>query len=194
MSSNNIGEKSKRSGFSTTVKLALTLGALILILVHLKWPGLSIDAITIGLLVFAALPWLSEFLESLTLPGGWGIKWKDIAQRQDQQQHEINALKFLVSHLLTRYESEHLETIANRKQFLVEKSPVPDIFMSQLRHMLELEFIERTPDHHMTELDRKVKNLEKVDVNAHLNITKAGREYLNLRSQFDLGTSVQDDN
>lgn len=60
------------------LKLAITIGALILVAAHLIWPSLTIDAITLGLLIVAVLPWLSAIIESAKFPGGWEIKFRDI--------------------------------------------------------------------------------------------------------------------
>ena len=60
------------------VKLFITVGAIVFVIVHLVWPNLLIDAITLGLIVIAILPWLSSLIESAEFPGGWKIKFRDI--------------------------------------------------------------------------------------------------------------------
>lgn len=55
------------------LKLILSIGALTLIILRLVWPDVKIDAVTLGLAVFAALPWLSTILESVAFPGGWSV-------------------------------------------------------------------------------------------------------------------------
>ena len=62
----------------TTVKIIISVAALALIVSRWVWPKLDIDAISIGLLIVAALPWLSSILESAKLPGGWEIKFRDL--------------------------------------------------------------------------------------------------------------------
>lgn len=39
---------------------------------------IKIDAISLGLIIVAILPWLSSLIESAELPGGWKIKFRDI--------------------------------------------------------------------------------------------------------------------
>ena len=51
---------------------------------HLIWPTLKIDAITLLLLVIALLPWLGGLLESLELPGGYKVKYRDLAAKVEQ--------------------------------------------------------------------------------------------------------------
>jgi hypothetical protein len=60
------------------LKTIVTLAAIILIAVHLIWPELKIDAITLGLLIVAVLPWLTTLIESAKLPGGWEVKFRDV--------------------------------------------------------------------------------------------------------------------
>lgn len=62
---------------SRRVAIAITAVCALLVLVHLIWPILGIDGITVALLVLAALPWLLPFLKSLELPGGVKIELRD---------------------------------------------------------------------------------------------------------------------
>lgn len=56
----------------------ISLGALILALLHLLWPSLSIDAITLILIVIAILPWIAPLIKSFELPGGWKVEFQDL--------------------------------------------------------------------------------------------------------------------
>ena len=62
----------------TRLRQFLTLGALGLALVHLIWPSLAIDAITLGLLVIAVIPWLAPLIKSVELPGGWKVELQEM--------------------------------------------------------------------------------------------------------------------
>lgn len=59
------------------IAISITLTASSLALIHLISPSLGIDAITVALLVFGALPWLLPFLKSVELPGGLKIELRD---------------------------------------------------------------------------------------------------------------------
>lgn len=63
---------------NTVIKVLISLGAVALVAVHLIWPGLTIDAITLGLVIVAILPWLSSLIESAKFPGGWEVKFRDV--------------------------------------------------------------------------------------------------------------------
>lgn len=56
----------------------VSLGALLLALIHIIWPGLAIDAIALALIVIAILPWLAPLIKSLELPGGWKVEFQEL--------------------------------------------------------------------------------------------------------------------
>jgi hypothetical protein len=60
------------------LRIAISATAVLLGVVHVVWPGLSVDAVTLGLLVVAMLPWLTPLVKSLELPGGWKIEFRDL--------------------------------------------------------------------------------------------------------------------
>lgn len=60
------------------LRQVVTLGALVVGLIHLLFPMLAIDAITLTLLVIALLPWLAPIFKSLEFPGGWKVEFQDL--------------------------------------------------------------------------------------------------------------------
>ena len=62
------------------VRRVVTLGALGLALIHLLFPSLAIDAITLGLLAVAIVPWIAPLIKSLELPGGWKVELQEMYQ------------------------------------------------------------------------------------------------------------------
>jgi hypothetical protein len=73
------------------LRQVITLGALVLALVHLIWPRLAIDSITLVLLVIALLPWLAPIFKSLEFPGGWKIEFQEL-QKAAQKAEEAGLL------------------------------------------------------------------------------------------------------
>jgi hypothetical protein len=65
-------------------KAAISLVAVAAIVARVLWPGLHIDAITLGLLVLAAPPWLSPLIKSAELPGGWKIEFQDLKEAAEK--------------------------------------------------------------------------------------------------------------
>jgi hypothetical protein len=174
------------------LKLLIPLIALVFIVVRIFWPGLQIDAITIGLLVVAFLPWLSTLIESAKLPGGYEFTFRRIEAKQEQQQSEVERLRFVVSHLLTEGELNILKQLYISDPYVVGPEPqfLNSPFQTELRHLQGLSFIEVVPDQHFSWFQNKVKT-EKLDVKTYFKITEIGKKYLNLRDQVDSETSAQ---
>jgi len=63
------------------LRIIITFVALFGILLHMVFPCLIIDNITLGLLLIAMIPWLSPFLKSLELPGVLKVELQDIGER-----------------------------------------------------------------------------------------------------------------
>lgn len=69
------------------VQFSITIGALSIGLVHLIWPSLKIDAVTIILFFIALVPWLAPFLKSIELPGGLKFelnKFERVSNKADE--------------------------------------------------------------------------------------------------------------
>lgn len=62
------------------VKLVITGVALAVIVARFIWPELRVDAITLGLIIVAMLPWASDLVKSAEFPGGWKIEFQDVAK------------------------------------------------------------------------------------------------------------------
>lgn len=60
------------------LRYLITIFAIVGIAVHILWPNLAIDAITLTLLVVSIIPWLAPLFKSLELPGGWKIEFQDL--------------------------------------------------------------------------------------------------------------------
>jgi len=62
------------------LRFAVSIGALVLAIVHLTMPAIKVDAVTVALLVIAVLPWLAPLVKSVELPGGLKIELQDLKQ------------------------------------------------------------------------------------------------------------------
>ena len=76
-------ESPRRLGRLTILKITISLAATGALVSRLIWPWLKLDAISLGLLIAAALPWVSGLFESLELPGGWKISFRDLQRAAD---------------------------------------------------------------------------------------------------------------
>ena len=59
-------------------QVVITVASLALAGVHLLWPDLRIDAITLILLAAAAIPWLLPLFKSVELPGGLKLEFQEL--------------------------------------------------------------------------------------------------------------------
>jgi len=66
------------------IKFFITLFALFVALAHLIWPNITIDAITVTLLIVAVLPWLSSLFKSIEFPGGLKVEYQDLERIEDR--------------------------------------------------------------------------------------------------------------
>lgn len=60
------------------IQVAISLAAVVLIFVHLIWPNLKIDAVTVLLVVLAVMPWLTPLFKSLEIPGGLRFEFQEL--------------------------------------------------------------------------------------------------------------------
>jgi len=70
-------------GFIVTVLFIL------LALAHLFWDKVTVDSITIILIVLAGLPWLFPYLKSLELPGGFKIEVKEALKKVEEASTDL---------------------------------------------------------------------------------------------------------
>jgi len=59
------------------LQIIISLIAISIACLHLIFPSLNIDGITIILLIVAIVPWLSPIFKSLEFPGGWKVEFQD---------------------------------------------------------------------------------------------------------------------
>jgi hypothetical protein len=79
-------QKSPALTLQRRVRRIVTLVALALAIAHLLFPDLAIDAITLGLLAVAVIPWLAPLVKSLELPGGWKVELQEMYQVSSRAQ------------------------------------------------------------------------------------------------------------
>jgi hypothetical protein len=166
---------------SYPTKILISTGAVGLIIIHLLWSQIAVDAITLGLLIVAALPWFSSILDSIEFPGGWKVQFKELASQQEQQQAEIDTLKFLVSHFVTDAEFQHLVCLNRPGPFSYKVDETTHFFEQELRRLRSLGLIAGQEGRGV----RSLKNQGQGDVKDHFQITEPGKKYLKLRAETE---------
>lgn len=112
------------------IQISVTLGALAIALVHVVWPNLAIDSITIGLLVLAAIPWLAPLFKSLEFPGGWKFELREMAKTTERAE---------IAGLLDTPEKSALST-ESAFQSLVNQDP--NLALGALRSEIERRLVQ----------------------------------------------------
>jgi hypothetical protein len=83
-------------GLSQRLALAISVAALLIAAVHLVWPGLEIDAVTLVLLAIAAVPWLAPIFKSIELPGGWKFEYQQIQEQVKEVERRVEGVERLL--------------------------------------------------------------------------------------------------
>lgn len=65
-------------------QILITFIALVIVIVRIIFPNLTIDAITVLLLVLALLPWLIPLVKSLEFPGGWKVEFQELEKAKNK--------------------------------------------------------------------------------------------------------------
>jgi CheY-like chemotaxis protein len=62
------------------LRLGVSVGALLIALIHIWKPHLQIDSITMVLLVISVLPWVQSLIRSIELPGGVRLELRELRE------------------------------------------------------------------------------------------------------------------
>jgi hypothetical protein len=65
---------------------AITAVAIVGAGIHLVWPSIAIDAITVTLLLVSVLPWLAPLFKTVELPGGVKVEFAELEKAQRDAQ------------------------------------------------------------------------------------------------------------
>ena len=169
-------EPQPRAKKITHLKLIVSAAAGILVVVHHWW---KFDEIVLGLLFIALLPWLSSFLHSAELPGGWKFEFDQVKEEQIKQKADIDRLNFLIEGFVTEAELRHLKKLDSQEPFLVTYNETTKFFENELRRLRSLRLIANLPGKGIGTL--LIRDGRQREVKEHLYITEKGKEYLRLR-------------
>ena len=133
----------------------------------------GLDAVALGLTAIGLSPWIARILESFKFGG---VEFKFIRQEVEKQRTELDAIKFLISSLVSKYELDHLKNLANKTPFIIDKYSYPENFQRELRHMRDLGLIDNNPGKGVGVMYSHQSRFE--DVHNFFHITEAGTKYL----------------
>ncbi|MBI3169863.1 MAG: hypothetical protein HYZ22_15380, partial [Chloroflexi bacterium] len=111
-------------------QIFITLVALVVAIIHVVFPDLTIDAITVFLLVIALLPWLIPLVRSLEFPGGWKVEFQELEKAKNKAE---KAGLLSSKRKITKKPSYSFETILDRD---------PNLALAGLRIELEKRLVQ----------------------------------------------------
>jgi hypothetical protein len=170
-------EPKQSAGKNTLLKLGVSASAGILAVVNQWW---KFDTTSLGLFFIAVLPWLSSFLDSAELPGGWKFAFHQVKAEQEKQKEDIDRLKFLIEGFVSEDELKHLKKLDSKEPFLVTVDRTTKFFENELHRLRSLGLIANLPGKGIGTL--LINDGRPREVKEHLHITEKGKEYLRLRN------------
>lgn len=88
MSEDDSKPEPKKQGFWLGV--AITGGAVALGVVHVIWPHLKIDSVTVVMVVIALVPWIGGIVQNIELPGGFKVGLREAQQAAAKAQTQAD--------------------------------------------------------------------------------------------------------
>lgn len=64
--------------------IAISVVGLLVVLGHAVYPNAKIDAVTLGAIMIAVLPWLGSIFKSVELPGGVKVEYRDLERAREE--------------------------------------------------------------------------------------------------------------
>jgi len=148
----------------------VTLGGVVLIALHINnKTKASVDGTTVGLFAICILPWLSELLTSLELPGGWKIHFRDLVRKQEEQNEILKKLTLIFRLFVSEWQLHHLAKLASGEPMPLIRDATTPFYERDLRGLRELGLIEGR----IGDFFRKGG-----DARSYLRVTELGRLFL----------------
>ena len=167
------------------IQIAITVCATGVALLHVLFPAIEIDAITVTLIGIAVIPWLGTLFKSVELPGGVKVEYQDL---------EKAAKKVEASGLINS--AERLKPMQNHVySFQTVSGEDPNLALTGLRIEIESRLKNLAERHDIKVKGQGVnpltRSLEKSGVLAHEEAA-AIRDLLPLLNQAAHGADVED--
>ena len=127
-------------------------------------------------MAIAILPWLSDLLDTLELPGGWKFHFRNIAEEQTNQRRQLGQLALAFRLLLTDAELRHLKNLVGTAPMPLHRDYTTPMYERELRRLKALGLIEGSVGTFMRNGD---------DAHKYLMVIKEGIKYLEFRAEED---------
>jgi hypothetical protein len=156
------------------VKICVSLFAMLVLGLHVFGKNDRVDGTAALLLAIAILPWLADLLDTLELPGGWKLHFRNLEEEQAKQRRQLEQLQLATRLLLTEAEMQHLKRFAGASPMPLHRDYTTPFYEKELRRLKALGLIEGSVGEFLRKGD---------DARAHLKITNEGSKYLEFRAE-----------
>jgi len=99
-----------------------------------------------------------------------------VEEEQLNQKKNIEALSFIISHFVPKYEIEHLKKLISNGEFNYE---LHEGLKREIRHLLDMQFIQKKRDFAFASLPNNG------DLKEYFEVTKMGKDFLKMRNDFE---------
>lgn len=180
---------------ATKIQLIISICAAVIAIIHLTWPKLAIDAVTVTLVVAAIVPWLAPIFKKLKVVG-LEIEFQELRS-------DVEAIRVALKGIVTKYEHEYLRRLQNPNPFPSEVGDSeyhyednkhhysPDVY-PRLKRLDDIGFIRPTAtdghnrrllrivDDHAKDESLRCEDRPRFKLSDYVEITSTGRNYLKL--------------
>ena len=173
------------SSFDRPLLIVAVCGSLLAVHLILRFLGNKwvdgLDVIALGLTLVGLSPWIATVLDS-TKFGGVEVRFREIRSQVESQRSDIDILKFLIGHFLSRDELGLLTKLASQDSYEIDVGVFATEFQSDLRHLRGLGFIDNHEGKGVRAMYQLDPTTAKRDVRQYFFVTESGRKFLRLRS------------
>lgn len=74
------------------IQILITLIAIGIAIVHILWPSLKIDAVTLTLIIIAVVPWLAPLFKSVELPTGFKLEFREELESVEKKAEAVGLI------------------------------------------------------------------------------------------------------
>jgi hypothetical protein len=157
------------------IKICVSLLVIVALFLHVFMKNDRVDGTAALLLAIGILPWLTELLDTLELPGGWKVNFRDIKREQNEQRQQLDQLQLAVRLLLTEPELLHLRELASDSPLPLHRGDWTNKnYETELRRLRALGLIRGSVGDYFRSGG---------DAHKYLQITEEGIKYLQARAE-----------
>jgi hypothetical protein len=170
----------------TRVRIIISIGALLVLFVRGIFPTfLPTDAVTIGFLVAAVLPWLGMLFDTAELPGGWKFKFQKLEAQAKQLEEKIDNSRDRIDNLFIGA----MSPLALNNLRKIASGNFGPYFLGpglqwQLLYFASLEYI-LFKCRGIDEIPQNGHEPKELNLSDYVEISTIGQEYLALRELID---------